>query len=269
MHTVQSHLDALLRYLQPHMAFVNCHMVGYLTENLWQTHVPEAIRSEVQSVADVDAAVQLFWDYHRNDQDFTATSGRFGGLVAFLRTARAHRLSELQPPLALTAGQMEAQLQRSDVHRLANSSRQSLQIKEFMSEKKSHEVEIAAQLVAALCAAETDGEPTRRLSVIDAGDGKGYLSSRLALEHRLTVLGIDANEGNTMGSLKRSEQLEVNNLFSFPHLFFVCINNNFLCSRGYFAARLDRPDQTGRRRAQRHYTTAQGSPKTRSEQPER
>lgn len=203
--TVQSHLDALLRYLQPHLAFVNCHMVGYLTENLWQKHVPEAIRQEVQSAADVDAAVQVFWDFHHSDADTviaSAAAGRFGGLVEFLRTAQAHRLSRLSPQLVLTTAQMEDRLRRT------NSSEPSLQIKDFMSEKKSHEVEIAAQLVAALCESPTvDGTPS--LSVIDAGDGKGYLSSRLALEHRLNVLGIDANEGNTQGALKRSAQLEV------------------------------------------------------------
>lgn len=45
------------------------------------------------------------------------------------------------------------------------------------------------------------------MRIIDAGDGKGYLSSRLALEHRLHVLGIDASATNTLGAQKRGEQL--------------------------------------------------------------
>lgn len=37
----------------------------------------------------------------------------------------------------------------------------------------------------------------------------GYLSSRLALEYKLRVLGIDANSSNTENALKRNSKLEV------------------------------------------------------------
>lgn len=55
----------------------------------------------------------------------------------------------------------------------------------------------------------TFGQNDHRLSIIDAGDGKGYLSSRLALEYKLRVLGIDANPDNTENAVKRSTRLEV------------------------------------------------------------
>lgn len=45
--------------------------------------------------------------------------------------------------------------------------------------------------------------------VLDAGDGKGYVSSRLALQYNMKVLGIDASEVNTEGSQKRMKKLEV------------------------------------------------------------
>lgn len=37
----------------------------------------------------------------------------------------------------------------------------------------------------------------------------GYLSSRLALEYKLKVLGIDSNSDNTENALKRNARLEV------------------------------------------------------------
>lgn len=49
----------------------------------------------------------------------------------------------------------------------------------------------------------------KKLCVIDAGDGKGYLSTRLSLEHNIKVLGVDCNPVNTAGALQRSEKLEV------------------------------------------------------------
>lgn len=65
---------------------------------------------------------------------------------------------------------------------------------------------VAADLISNMCA------PTRNqnaLGVIDAGDGKGYLSTRLSLEHNIKCLGVDCNPVNTIGALKRSEILEV------------------------------------------------------------
>lgn len=68
------------------------------------------------------------------------------------------------------------------------------------------QVYITADVIANMCA------PTRNqsaLGVIDAGDGKGYLSTRLSLEHNIKVLGVDCNPVNTRGALLRSEKLEV------------------------------------------------------------
>lgn len=66
---------------------------------------------------------------------------------------------------------------------------------------------MTADLIANMCA------PTRNqngLCVIDAGDGKGYLSTRLSLEYNIKVLGVDCNPVNTRGAVLRSEKLEVN-----------------------------------------------------------
>lgn len=49
----------------------------------------------------------------------------------------------------------------------------------------------------------------KELFIIDAGDGKGYLSSRLAIEYKLKVLGVDANNLNSMGAVKRNVKLMV------------------------------------------------------------
>lgn len=57
-----------------------------------------------------------------------------------------------------------------------------------------------------MCASTQD---QKSLGVIDAGDGKGYLSTRLSLEHNIKVLGVDYNPGNTLGAMLRSEKLEV------------------------------------------------------------
>lgn len=46
--------------------------------------------------------------------------------------------------------------------------------------------------------------------IVDAGSGKGYLSSRLVLEYKYRVLGIDSNTLNTERALQRGQKLQVN-----------------------------------------------------------
>lgn len=58
-------------------------------------------------------------------------------------------------------------------------------------------------------------EDTDSLHIIDAGDGKGYLSSRLALQYGHRVLGIDANTTNTENALSRNRKLQVSAWFLF------------------------------------------------------
>lgn len=199
--SVQSHLDRLLKYLHPHLMFVNCHMVGFLTDQLWHTYIPDDVRNSIKDVGDVDEAIELFWNYHR-DPDGCAESNQ--PLLKYLQNSRQHRLHPAGG-IAITVEQLNDHL-RSLGFKLEDGN--GWQIKEFMSEKKNHEVEVTAQVVATLCGS-SNMDQKEKLSVIDAGDGKGYLSSRLALEHRLDVLGIDAKAGNTAGAQKRTAQLEV------------------------------------------------------------
>lgn len=56
----------------------------------------------------------------------------------------------------------------------------------------------------------------KALNVIDAGSGKGYLSTSLSLEHQIKVLGVDCNPININGALARSEILEVQKYTPLP-----------------------------------------------------
>lgn len=53
------------------------------------------------------------------------------------------------------------------------------------------------------------GPSLDRTVIVDAGSGKGYLSSRLVLEYRYRVLGIDCSDLNTERALIRGQRLQV------------------------------------------------------------
>lgn len=201
---VQLHLQRILKYLQPRLEFVNCHMVGYLTDNLWDKYVPNDVQAEIITENDVNDALEVFWLFQKGNNVDVAFN-RFPALVEFLKETKRFGINGF----FMTVEQFTNELNKIRGGG-ANDNKckmhdNVLHIKEFMSEKKMHEVEVTSALVANLCSI---GDRSR--CVIDAGDGKGYLSSRLALEYNIRVLGVDANAGHTEGAAKRTIKLEVN-----------------------------------------------------------
>lgn len=183
-------------------------MVGYLTDNLWKTYIPEDIQAEVQTDDHVDDAVKVFWNFFDAEKTDLSNenNSQDSGIQKHLKLCQQYRLDSLKN-VWVSPKQLRTELVALGCDHKEDAG---LCIKEFMSEKKNHEVETTSHLVATLCSYGRDKSGAKQdLSVIDAGDGKGYLSSRLALQHQLTVLGIDSNAGNTEGALKRTQQLEV------------------------------------------------------------
>uniref|UniRef100_A0A0A9YK36 Methyltransferase domain-containing protein n=1 Tax=Lygus hesperus TaxID=30085 RepID=A0A0A9YK36_LYGHE len=85
---------------------------------------------------------------------------------------------------------------------LGFDSSSGLNFDKFMCLKKTHEVEAMSDIVG-LISGFTGVE-----HIVDVGDGKGYLSSILALENKLRVLGIDASPTNSAGAAKRVEKMK-------------------------------------------------------------
>uniref|UniRef100_A0A182MX55 Methyltransferase domain-containing protein n=1 Tax=Anopheles culicifacies TaxID=139723 RepID=A0A182MX55_9DIPT len=204
MDRIIQQIDTIVGFLQPNMPFINCHMVDYLTEQHWKQFVPETIKHELQTVGDYLQAKELFWG--QLDPAYK-TESRFPGVREFIDNTRRYRLGGSEAlGMALTLDEFKDAI--SD-HRKETR----LKMTELMNEKKCHEVEVAAATVASLCTAmASDSSNSTKLEdilVIDAGDGKGYLSSRIALEHGIKVLGVDCNAENTIGAQKRLERLKV------------------------------------------------------------
>uniref|UniRef100_A0A182K196 Methyltranfer_dom domain-containing protein n=1 Tax=Anopheles christyi TaxID=43041 RepID=A0A182K196_9DIPT len=200
----KSQVDTIVRFLEPNVPFINCHMVDYLTEQHWKRFVPETIQSELQTIPDYLQVKEFFWGqfYESFDRD----DGRFRGVRAFIENTRRYRLGGSEAHgTALTLDEFMDAL--SDCRKDTR-----LNMKELMNVKKCHEVEVAAAVVASLCNGVASIQPNMKLEdilVIDAGDGKGYLSSRIALEHGIEVLGVDCNEENTSNAEKRLERLKL------------------------------------------------------------
>ncbi|XP_068144821.1 probable methyltransferase-like protein 25 [Drosophila tropicalis] len=186
---LQQRLDGLLAYLQPYWDFLNCHMVNYLTDKHWISFVPEELRQELECEEDIQMAIEeLFWTREQRESE------RFPNWSKHLRRGEQEHLKYFKD-LITTLEELSG----------GNENKQQLSIKEFMSAKKCHEVELTASLVDRLIQRTGEAE---NIYIVDAGDGKGYLSSRLALQYGYRVLGIDANPANTENALERNRKLQ-------------------------------------------------------------
>lgn len=192
---LQKNIERIIGFLEPR-DFVNCHMVSYLCDDLWNKFIPEGIRSEIQKKEDVDSAIEVF--FHQENAD-PALIKKHQNLYDHIKMTKTFYLENLEEKFFITTEELLDEFSRMDIPQPPGIN---LSIREFMKVKKNHEVEIIARVIAALSNARG-----KEHFVVDVGDGKGYLSSRLSLEFKLKVLGIDGNLSNTKEAEKRNQKL--------------------------------------------------------------
>lgn len=172
-------------------------MVSYLCENLWEKFIPEGIRSEIKCNEDVATAIEVFFEQENAQPELIRKHQQLFDHIQKTKTFYLENLPGKK--LFITTDELLDEFKQRNI---PHTTGLNLTIREFMKEKKNHEVEIISRLVAAL----SKGRGMEHF-VVDVGDGKGYLSSRLSLEFGLKVLGIDGNQQNTKEAVKRNQRL--------------------------------------------------------------
>lgn len=184
MERIASRLKDALVYIQPYIPLIDSHMVSFFTANLWETHVPFSIKKEFNVIT--DNIVDIFSCAASGDGTKFKELSRFLQSVTEMSTAEVESLSIIQIKEILALG---------------NYDFKRPPLGEFMSKKKSHEVEVLVEFVAALT------NHTGVTHVVEIGDGKGYSSSLLALQHGIKVLGLESSERILLGAEKRKTKL--------------------------------------------------------------
>lgn len=193
---VQKNIEKIISSLQPFYEFINMQMVPWITDRFWETYVDEEIRKELTKKEDVKLAVELFYKQNSPPPELVK---KFPALHRHIEHQRSFFLENLNDKLFLTENELMDEFKRLDIPIRTGLN---FNVGEFMKLKKNHEVEITSNIVATLARARGKDH-----FVLDVGDGKGYLSSRLAIEFNLKVLGVDGNLMNSVEALKRNEKL--------------------------------------------------------------
>lgn len=188
MEQLRLKIEEVLIYLKPYLPIANSHVVNFITNNFWETLIPNDIREEVD-LKGTEFVFSNFWSDNPIPDHLTQ----------FVASAKCNNL---------TSYPSSCYMKLDDVYNVLQSwgyqsMHKSFHLKEFMAAKKMHEVEVMAKLVADFakyCDADI---------IVDIGGGKGYLSSLLALAYKFNVLGIDSQSINSEGARNRTIKFEV------------------------------------------------------------
>lgn len=192
---VQKHIDRIINSLLPFYEFANTQMVPWLTDKLWEKYVSDEIRNEIRTKDDVKLAIDLFFQH---DSPPISLIKRFPALHKHIEERKTFFLENFDDKIYLNENELMDEFKRL---KIPINTGLAFNVKEFTSLKKNHEVEVASSIVGTLAKARG-----KEHFVLDVGDGKGYLSSRLAVEFNLKVLGVDGNANNSIEALKRNEK---------------------------------------------------------------
>lgn len=192
MEKLKKTVDQVAAYLVPLLPLANSHTVDFIVDDVWPKVIPPNIKHEVE---------QFGLDYVLN----TVWNNRETELSKFICQAQGYIVEQFECFKSVDCIKHMWKSQRIT---------QPVKINEFMTDKKLHEIENMSELVADLA----DVFSTNL--VVDVGSGKGYLTSVLALHHRLHVLGLENKPTNVEGANRTTNRLEVSVLVYYVTIFF-------------------------------------------------
>ncbi|XP_033739673.1 methyltransferase-like protein 25 [Pecten maximus] len=196
---VQLCLDDVLHMLQSYLPFCNAHSNDFIIHNHWENHIPAEIREELLAMSD-----QQLCDFPAKYIDMVEKNVSCDSKIAEpIADEWIHQdlKSYLQAACDTNLQSLGVLVDIEYLFSKSGLVKDVLQIKNFMTDKKSHEVDIMTCVCSRL--ASTMGSDV----IVDMGSGKGYLSTQLALKCHKTVVGIDAQMINTKGAIKRAKIL--------------------------------------------------------------
>ncbi|KAJ8720005.1 hypothetical protein PYW07_012048 [Mythimna separata] len=172
---VRHHIQSITRYLTYLLPIANCHMVEFLTENHWDRLLPSSLREYLDGL-ELNEALEQFWNAAEGQETKDKSE-----LASWVRTARSHCMS-VNNEYCLSAEQLQDRIKSWGGKILPE-----IRVKEFMTSKKSYEVQTMSRLVASLHSA------CGATHCVEAGGGRGHLPVALCLAYGVRSLTVDCD----------------------------------------------------------------------------
>ncbi|XP_014469547.1 PREDICTED: methyltransferase-like protein 25 [Dinoponera quadriceps] len=180
-----SHFEKVLNFINIYQELINCHLVDFITDKLWDKCIPEKLKSELESVNTID--------------DIWTVNSMSSELNNFVQLTRSLSLESC--PAVIHVDDL-AKLLPQFLNKEQSVRNKLIHFKfELMNAKKSYEIEVLGKLIAEMALS------TNSL-VIDAGAGKAYLSTYLSEHFDIPALAIDSSQVCQKGAVNRQEKIQ-------------------------------------------------------------
>lgn len=175
------HFENALAFISEYQSLADCHLVDFITGNLWEECLSRSLRQELDSITLMDH------DKIGSMQHIKKLAAGSAQLKDFISRANSLCLKNGLSGIATEWDYKEDPKKYSA---------------KFMSNKKQHEIEILARFIGRLA------EETKASLVIDAGAGKGYLSTGLSEWYGIPVLAVDSSRSHQTSAIRRQETIK-------------------------------------------------------------
>lgn len=181
----KNYFEKVLDFINRYRKLIDCHLVDFITENLWDECLPQKLKSELESI---DAS-----------DDIWAENNISSELNNFIQVTKS--LSLKSCPFVICMYNLPKLLPQFFSQEQLGKNQFIHAKSEFMNPKKSYEIEVLGKVIAEMALS------TNSL-VIDAGAGKAYLSTYLSEHFNIPVLAIDSSQVCHKGATSRQEKMQ-------------------------------------------------------------
>ncbi|XP_018396508.1 PREDICTED: methyltransferase-like protein 25 [Cyphomyrmex costatus] len=178
------HFEKALDFINIYQELIDCHLVDFITEGLWDKCLPEKLRSELENTDMSDD----IWAENNTDSE----------LSNFIQLTKSLSLESC--PAVICVNDLPKLLSQFSTELLIENKCVYPKSK-LMNTKKSHEIEVLGKVITEIALS------THSL-VIDAGAGKAYLSTYLSEHFNIPVLAIDSSQVCHKGAINRQEKIQ-------------------------------------------------------------
>ncbi|CAH0726768.1 unnamed protein product, partial [Brenthis ino] len=177
-------LDSTIKFLTPLLPLANCHMVEFFTENHWEKLIPYDLRKYLND-SDMNDVVDQFWRNANGDMVDN------NPLSKWIHNTKSHCVI-LNNNYCISTDQLQELIKS-----WGGTVKPQVQITEFMTSKKSYEVQTMSNLIASLNSA------CGATHCVEAGGGKGNLPIALTLYYNMKSLTVDCDQKTIENAEKR------------------------------------------------------------------
>ncbi|XP_011497403.1 PREDICTED: methyltransferase-like protein 25 [Ceratosolen solmsi marchali] len=170
MSNYEEHFLKVINFLKLYEKLIDCHLVDFLTEDLWENCLPRDFKLYLETNGN-----NIF---RKIEQFNELTKHEDSKLYTFLRNVKALKLESCQNIITRCDFLNVLNYENAKVYKTIPS--------EFMKVKKCHEVDVFTKTIVWL-------NQNKSSVIIDAGAGKGYSSLYLSNYYNLPVLCIECS----------------------------------------------------------------------------